>query len=280
MTLEYAADQLEAAVRLLATGEAEPDTRLQTAWAECVQMIWMKPCLTQDLLRQFKALWEEYTAPSRRPTEYEAATTHSRRIRWCSRRSPWVVGWDHRGGGCGRDGTRHSRRSVLRHRSAGLLAGSRNIDERRGAVAGTRPSGQSGERERCADPSVRALRRGVGRPPRECRQGDASRARRGALVDALGCPGFIAERDGSPVGILTYLLDDQDAEIVFVEATTKRSGIGSAARRRVLGAGDGSPACRHREGARTHRLTRPVSYALDKTLSECRLGISPNPTVA
>ncbi len=30
------------------------------------------------------------------------------------------------------------------------------------------------------------------------------------------------------MGILTYLLDDQDAEIVFVEATTKRSGIGSA----------------------------------------------------
>ncbi len=67
MTLEYAADQLEAAVRLLATGEAEPDARLQTAWAECVQMIWMKPCLTQDLLRQFKALWEEYTAPSDDP---------------------------------------------------------------------------------------------------------------------------------------------------------------------------------------------------------------------
>lgn len=27
-------------------------------------MIWMKPCLTRDLLRQFKTLWEEYTAPS------------------------------------------------------------------------------------------------------------------------------------------------------------------------------------------------------------------------
>ncbi len=53
-------------------------------------------------------------------------------------------------------------------------------------------------------------------------------ARRGELVDALGCPGLVAERAGSRVGILTYRLGDQDAEIVFVEATTKQSGIGTA----------------------------------------------------
>lgn len=53
-------------------------------------------------------------------------------------------------------------------------------------------------------------------------------ARRGELVDALGCPGLVAERAGSRVGILTYRLGDQDAEIVFVEATTKHSGIGTA----------------------------------------------------
>jgi ribosomal protein S18 acetylase RimI-like enzyme len=58
--------------------------------------------------------------------------------------------------------------------------------------------------------------------------GGRMQARRGELVDALGCPGLVAERAGSRVGILTYRLGDQDAEIVFVEATTKHSGIGTA----------------------------------------------------
>ena len=67
MSLEYAADELEAAVRVLAAGETPLAERLQTSWDEHVQMLWMKPCLTRDLLRQFKALWEEYTAPSDDP---------------------------------------------------------------------------------------------------------------------------------------------------------------------------------------------------------------------
>ena len=37
--------------------------RLQTAWDEHVQMVWMKPCLTRDLLREFRDLWQRYTAP-------------------------------------------------------------------------------------------------------------------------------------------------------------------------------------------------------------------------
>jgi len=27
-------------------------------------MVWMKPCLTRDLLREFRDLWRAYTAPS------------------------------------------------------------------------------------------------------------------------------------------------------------------------------------------------------------------------
>ena len=38
--------------------------RLQTAWDEHVQMVWMKPCLTRDLLREFRDLWQRFTAPS------------------------------------------------------------------------------------------------------------------------------------------------------------------------------------------------------------------------
>jgi len=37
---------------------------LQTAWDEHVQMVWMKPRLTRDLLREFRDLWHHYTAPS------------------------------------------------------------------------------------------------------------------------------------------------------------------------------------------------------------------------
>jgi ribosomal protein S18 acetylase RimI-like enzyme len=57
--------------------------------------------------------------------------------------------------------------------------------------------------------------------------GGRMQARRGELVDALACPGLVAERAGSRVGLLTYRLGEHDAEIVFVEATTKHSGIGT-----------------------------------------------------
>jgi hypothetical protein len=34
-------------------------------------MVWLKPCLTSDLLREFRDLWHRYTAPSddRRSTQ-------------------------------------------------------------------------------------------------------------------------------------------------------------------------------------------------------------------
>ena len=64
MSLEYASDHLTAAVRSLATSEDQLAERLQTAWDEHVQMVWMKPCLTRELLREFSDLWRTYTAPS------------------------------------------------------------------------------------------------------------------------------------------------------------------------------------------------------------------------
>jgi len=64
MSLEYASDHLTAAVGSLATSEDRLAGRLQTAWDEHVQMLWMKPCLTRDLLREFRDLWRDYTAPS------------------------------------------------------------------------------------------------------------------------------------------------------------------------------------------------------------------------
>jgi len=64
MSLDYASDHLSAAVRSLATSEDRLAERLQTAWDEHVQMVWMKPCLSRDLLREFRDLWQRYTAPS------------------------------------------------------------------------------------------------------------------------------------------------------------------------------------------------------------------------
>src|SRR6478736_245604 len=64
MSLDYASDHLTPAVRSLATSEDDLMERLQTAWDEHVQMVWMKPCLTRDLLREFRDLWHKYTAPS------------------------------------------------------------------------------------------------------------------------------------------------------------------------------------------------------------------------
>src|SRR6476646_9172627 len=64
MSLDYASDELLAAVRQLASSEGRLTDRLQNAWDEHVQMVWMKPCLTKDLLGEFRDLWRRWTAPS------------------------------------------------------------------------------------------------------------------------------------------------------------------------------------------------------------------------
>jgi hypothetical protein len=64
MSLGYASDHLTAAVRSLATSEDHLFERLQATWDEHVQMVWMKPCLTRELLQEFRDLWHDYTAPS------------------------------------------------------------------------------------------------------------------------------------------------------------------------------------------------------------------------
>jgi hypothetical protein len=64
VSLEYASEHLIAAVTSLASSERPLQERLQTVWDDDVQMLWMKPCLTSDLLREFRDLWHRYTAPS------------------------------------------------------------------------------------------------------------------------------------------------------------------------------------------------------------------------
>ena len=80
MSLGYATEHLTAAVCSLAVSEDPLAERLQVAWDQHVQMVWMKPCLTHDLLREFRDLWQRYTAPSddRRSTKLRALTARSR----------------------------------------------------------------------------------------------------------------------------------------------------------------------------------------------------------
>jgi hypothetical protein len=64
VSLEYASGHLIAAVTSLASSERPLQERLQLAWDENVQMLWMKPCLTSDLLCEFRDFWHRYTARS------------------------------------------------------------------------------------------------------------------------------------------------------------------------------------------------------------------------
>jgi hypothetical protein len=82
VSLEYASERLTAAVKGLATSEAPLQERLQVAWDDHVQMLWMKPCLTADLLRDFRDVWHRYTEPSddRTSTKLRGLTSEERRL--------------------------------------------------------------------------------------------------------------------------------------------------------------------------------------------------------
>ena len=67
MTLAYASEELAAALVTLASADGDARTRLQAAWDDHVQMVWMKPCLTRELLREYRDVWQRYTAPSDDP---------------------------------------------------------------------------------------------------------------------------------------------------------------------------------------------------------------------
>jgi hypothetical protein len=57
--------------------------------------------------------------------------------------------------------------------------------------------------------------------------GGRLQVRLGSSVDALACPGFVAEGDGQPVGIVTYDAEGDDVEVVYIEVTAKHRGVGT-----------------------------------------------------
>lgn len=58
--------------------------------------------------------------------------------------------------------------------------------------------------------------------------GGRVQVRLGAAIDPLACPGLVAEREGEPVGIVTYEAEGDDVEVVYIEATAKQEGIGTS----------------------------------------------------
>jgi ribosomal protein S18 acetylase RimI-like enzyme len=58
--------------------------------------------------------------------------------------------------------------------------------------------------------------------------GGPFQARRGELIDVLALPGFVAEADTRPVGLLTYRCETGACEIAFIVAVERHKGIGSA----------------------------------------------------
>ena len=57
--------------------------------------------------------------------------------------------------------------------------------------------------------------------------GGRLQVRLGSVVDPLACPGLVAERDGEPVGIVTYDADGDDVEVVYIEVTAEHQGVGT-----------------------------------------------------
>jgi len=58
--------------------------------------------------------------------------------------------------------------------------------------------------------------------------GGPLQARHGDLLDVLALPGFVAERDGRPVGLVTYRLENDECELAFIAALERHAGVGTA----------------------------------------------------
>ena len=58
--------------------------------------------------------------------------------------------------------------------------------------------------------------------------GGRLQARRGEVHDVLDLPGFVAEVDGRPAGLLTYRREGRECELAVLVATERHAGVGTA----------------------------------------------------
>jgi ribosomal protein S18 acetylase RimI-like enzyme len=61
----------------------------------------------------------------------------------------------------------------------------------------------------------------------EAEWGGASQVRRGELLDVLALPGFVAEKDGAPLGLVTYRVEEGECEIAFLQVVARQRGVGT-----------------------------------------------------
>lgn len=62
----------------------------------------------------------------------------------------------------------------------------------------------------------------------DAEMGGRMQARLGELIDVLAFPGFVAERDGTRIGLLTYDQRDEGCEVAVIAAAPRHSGAGTA----------------------------------------------------
>jgi ribosomal protein S18 acetylase RimI-like enzyme len=58
--------------------------------------------------------------------------------------------------------------------------------------------------------------------------GSSRVARLGELIDPAGLPGLVAERDGERIGLLTYIVDGDQFEVLSLHCRVENAGGGSA----------------------------------------------------
>ena len=64
MGVEYAVEQLTGALKVLADTDDPLQVRLQRAWDDHVQNLWISVYLPVGLNERFKEMWHRYTPPS------------------------------------------------------------------------------------------------------------------------------------------------------------------------------------------------------------------------
>ena len=99
--------------------------------------------------------------------------------------------------------------------------------------------------------------------------GGSLQARRCELLDVLALPGFVAERDAEPIGLVTYRLEGDECE------SCVHCGVRAAARRRNRASGSrASGGCRLRAGLARHNQRQPRAAPLLPTAWVRALGAS------
>jgi ribosomal protein S18 acetylase RimI-like enzyme len=74
--------------------------------------------------------------------------------------------------------------------------------------------------------------------------GSARAVRLGEVLEPAGLPGLVAERDGERIGLLTYIVDGDQFEVLSLYCRVENAGAGSALLRAAAGLAPAERGCR------------------------------------